>query len=92
MAAQGSRYFSVGLAGLVVNMGYLTLLVVALITALVWIYFAWFYPVSTEKEVLNFDLERSYRKATIAAEAKRFCYLVFACCALAAALLGAAEW
>lgn len=73
-------------------MKYIILLIVALFACLVWIYFAWFYPVPSEKEVLNFDLDRSYRKATIAAEAKRFCYLVFACCALAAALLGAAEW
>ena len=73
-------------------MKYTILLIVSLITALVWHYFKFVYPVPTKKEVLNFNFERSEHKLMIADEVKRVCYVVISFCALLAAIFGASEW
>lgn len=73
-------------------MKYIILLIIGLIAGLGWYYYQYVYPVPTEKEVLNFELDNYDQKLLLADECKRFCVVAIAFCALLAAIFGAAEW
>ena len=88
MAACRGRYFAAGLAGFGVDMKYLALLLICVIAALVWYYYAFVYPIP-DCDDADDDQEQ---RLLVSDEAGRACGVVIASCAIIAAIMGASEW